>query len=163
MLDASNPHVDKAKMMGVLGVLRGQAEDGMPLEYLCGTLEGLVAMGFCSKDKRPPLSAEERAERSEKAEDRERRITQARGWLTGQEPPSYIANDRGTCRSVIEIIEAMGVPREDRRAYPRLLHGILTDGSTGWGLVAETDGLKLYAASARLLQYESKPGERKAA
>jgi hypothetical protein len=147
--------LDKARFMKFMAVMRGQAEDGnVTLDGFIGSLMGCTAEGIFDKEKRVPLSNEQQAERAEKAEDKERRLTQIRSWLTSHEAPIYVEGNRATYKTVVEIIKAMGVPPEEHRSFTGLLRNVLTDGSTGWGLVYEKEGLRFYGASARLLQYE---------
>jgi len=108
--------------------------------------------GLLSPDVRDPRTPEERAEHNSVKEEATKIIYH---WLRTHEAPIY-DNRRETCLVVGEVLDLIRNDHpeiENNRMTKGLARAIIEGESTGWGLVASSDGKRFYAKKAVLLSF----------
>jgi hypothetical protein len=121
-------------------------------EGLASGLADTINRGLLSKDVRPTLSNEERAERTEHEAAREEIRQDLTTWLRSNPGPSY-NGDRQNARSIDEIITMARLPRKP--GVNQIVKNVLESETTGWGLVGLVDSVRLYGKKAALITFRT--------
>jgi hypothetical protein len=127
---------------------------GLSGDTMIAMARAAAAKGLLSPDLRDARTPEEKEEYSTVKEEAAKTIYH---WLRTHEAPIY-TGQRETCRTAGEIVDMIVKDGNITRSRMTLglARSIIEGESTGWGLVASSDGKRFYARKAVLLTYRKK-------